>query len=153
MDRTPGHRALRRGRTSAQGRIYHVTFATLDRAPWFREPALAAACCRTFAPSTAACAATLLCWVLMPDHFHGLLQLHGTDGLSRCVQRLKGRASGACRLILPALPAVWARGFYDHALRRDEDVPAAARYIVANPVRAGLVARVADYPYWNATWL
>ena len=28
-----------------------------------------------------------------------------------------------------------------------------ARYIVANPLRAGLVERVGDYPYWDAVWL
>jgi len=28
-----------------------------------------------------------------------------------------------------------------------------ARYIVANPLRAGLVSRVGDYPLWDACWL
>ncbi|MFV3290267.1 transposase, partial [Pseudomonas sp. NY11955] len=28
-----------------------------------------------------------------------------------------------------------------------------ARYIVANPIRAGLVSRVGDYPHWDAVWL
>jgi hypothetical protein len=28
-----------------------------------------------------------------------------------------------------------------------------ARYIVANPLRAGLVSRVGHYPFWNAVWL
>lgn len=30
---------------------------------------------------------------------------------------------------------------------------AVARYIIANPIRAKLVRRVGDYPYWNAAWL
>jgi hypothetical protein len=38
-------------------------------------------------------------------------------------------------------------------VRSDEDVQAIARYIVANPIRAGLVKRVGDYPFWNAIWL
>lgn len=25
--------------------------------------------------------------------------------------------------------------------------------IVANPLRAGLVDRIADYPFWNAVWM
>jgi hypothetical protein len=29
----------------------------------------------------------------------------------------------------------------------------AARYLVANPLRPGLVERIGDYPYWNAVWL
>ena len=47
----------------------------------------------------------------------------------------------------------WAPGFHDHALRREEDVKCTALYIVGNPLRAGLVERVADYRYWNADWL
>ena len=30
---------------------------------------------------------------------------------------------------------------------------AAARYLVANPVRAGLVARAGDYSHWDAIWV
>jgi hypothetical protein len=38
-------------------------------------------------------------------------------------------------------------------LRRDEDLRAVARYVILNPVRAGLVQRVGDYPHWDAVWL
>jgi len=48
---------------------------------------------------------------------------------------------------------VWQPGFHDHALRKEEDVRAVARYVVANPLRAGLVQRIGDYPHWNAIWL
>jgi len=48
---------------------------------------------------------------------------------------------------------VWQRGFHDHALRGDESVPAVARYIVANPLRSGLVNRIGDYSLWDAVWL
>jgi tRNA U34 5-methylaminomethyl-2-thiouridine-forming methyltransferase MnmC len=42
---------------------------------------------------------------------------------------------------------LWQDGFYDHVLRREEDSPAIAAYIVANPVRAGLVKSVTEYSY------
>ena len=42
---------------------------------------------------------------------------------------------------------------YDHVLRNDEDVRATARYIVADPLRAGLVDSIGDYPLWDAVWL
>ena len=35
----------------------------------------------------------------------------------------------------------------------EEDLRAVARYIVGNPLRAGLVRNVLDYPYWNCVWL
>ncbi len=40
----------------------------------------------------------------------------------------------------------WQRSFYDHALRTDEDLVHTARYVLANPVRAGLVHDFRDYP-------
>lgn len=153
MDSDQGHKALRRGRFSEHGRIYHVTFTTADRTPWFHDHALAAATCRTFAASATAGGAELLCWVLMPDHFHGLMRLFGRPNLSRCVQRLKGRATAACHEIDDGRAVIWARGFHDHAMRQDEDVLMTARYIVANPQRAGLVTDCMQYPYWNAQWL
>jgi len=41
----------------------------------------------------------------------------------------------------------------DHALRSDEDLRAVARYVIANPVRAGLAQRVGGYPFWDAVWI
>lgn len=148
-----GNNALRRGRFSEPGRIYHLTFVTERRTPWFRDHALATAACRTFAPSVTAGGAELLCWVLMPDHFHGLVRLLGTSNLSRCVQRLKGRATAACHEVSGGHGAIWAHGFHDHAMRREEDVLTTARYIIGNPQRAGLVPDCMCYPYWDAQWL
>ncbi|MEQ7866160.1 transposase, partial [Xanthomonas sp. WHRI 8393] len=34
-----------------------------------------------------------------------------------------------------------------------DDLRLAARYLIANPLRAGLVERVGDYPFWDAIWL
>ena len=48
---------------------------------------------------------------------------------------------------------IWQAGYYDHAIRKDEDIVNIARYIIANPIRAGLVKKVGDYPHWHAIWL
>ncbi|MFO1303511.1 MAG: transposase [Burkholderiales bacterium] len=86
----------------------------------------------------------LLAWVIMPDHVHVLAALDGTT-LSDCMRRFKGRTSR----FLGNGRGLWQRGFYDHTLRREEDVVDVARYVVANPLRAGLVRRLGDYPYWD----
>jgi hypothetical protein len=41
----------------------------------------------------------------------------------------------------------WQRYGYDHILRDDEKSIVVARYILNNPIRAGLVKRIEDYPY------
>jgi len=41
----------------------------------------------------------------------------------------------------------WQRGFYDHVLRREEDILVHLRYIAENPVRRGLVDDWRDYGF------
>ena len=48
---------------------------------------------------------------------------------------------------------VWRSGYYDRAIRCEEQIKTAARYIVANPLRAKLVDRVGNYPFWDAVYL
>jgi REP element-mobilizing transposase RayT len=47
-------------------------------------------------------------------------------------------------------PDLWQKGFHDRAIRTEADLPAIGRYIVTNPVRAGLVSRVGAYPHRDA---
>jgi hypothetical protein len=42
---------------------------------------------------------------------------------------------------------VWQSSFYDHILRKDEDIFSVAEYILNNPVRRGMVAYWRDYKY------
>jgi REP element-mobilizing transposase RayT len=89
----------------------------------------------------------------MPDHFHWLMQLLPGAELSGVVQSVKGRtASRINRSARAQGSKLWQPGFHDHAVRREEDLGALARYIVENPLRAGLVQNVADYALWDSVW-
>jgi hypothetical protein len=46
---------------------------------------------------------------------------------------------------------LWQRHGYERVLRSDEATLAVARYIFENPIRAGLVSRVEDYPFLGST--
>ena len=50
---------------------------------------------------------------------------------------------------------VWQEGFRDDALRTPQAIRKATRYVVLNPVKAGLAKCPEDYPFaaWNADWL
>ena len=145
----PGIQALRKGRRSIPGQIYLLTCVSAHRRPLFANPLVAESVCDTIISTTAWGDATLLCWVLMPDHWHGLVQLTHDD-LSVVMNRFKSLTTK--RSLGSSCNGLWAQGFHDRALRQDEDLLTTARYIVANPVRAGLVRRVRDYPYWGAVW-
>src|SRR6185312_13507319 len=67
--------------------------------------------------------------------------------LADAVRLLKGRSARAIGR------AIWQPNYFDHAARSDEDLRTMARYIVANPLRAGLVERIGDYPLWDEIWL
>jgi REP element-mobilizing transposase RayT len=147
-----GRRALRRWRFSQRYSVYLVTTVTDQRVPWFQEPGLARIACRNMTHPSCLLDARNLCWVVMPDHVHLLLEL-GDAGLSVVLKRFKARTAVLLNREIGREGRFWAPGFHDHALRREEDLLGVARYIIANPLRAGLVRRLGDYPYWNALWL
>lgn len=144
-----GQHSLRRGRVSIPGQYYHVTCATVDRAPIFTDWTAGLPVINALRAAQHAGDAHTLAYCLMPDHLHWLLRL-GNPSLAQAVGRMKGRAARAAGL---ASGHLWQRGYYDHAIRTDENLLNVARYIIANPLRAGLVKRVADYPLWDTVWL
>jgi len=150
---SPGYRALRRGRVSQPNQIYLVTTVVHQRQLLFSDWYSASIAAPILAAAQTWCGAKLLSWVLMPDHWHGLLQLQQTTTLADLMRQAKGSSARQINRQLGRTGPVWMPGFHDRALRKEADVLHAARYIVANPVRAGLVNRVGDYPYWNAVWL
>ncbi len=149
----PGSAALRIGRCSLPGQAYFITFTTHARRPLFRDWAWAMAASRSLAHADNWTGARLLAWVLMPDHWHGLLVLGDQANLSKVVGQAKGRSARAILRAMGEHGPLWARAFHDRAIRRDSDLLPAARYLVANPLRAGLVDRIGDYPWWDARWL
>lgn len=150
----PGNRALRRGRVSVSGQLYHVTARTVEHSQPFADPVSALAACRAIHRYFLGSASHCLAWVLMSDHAHWLVELADGVSLSDTVGSLKKaiatpvNASRGC-----VGQTLWQAGFHDSALRKEDDMVVVARYIVANPIRAGLVARVGDYPWWNAAWI
>ena len=135
------------------GHAYLVTFATRQRRPHFANQVVAFDACRWLAADAAWRDAKLLAWILMPDHWHGILQLEASADLAESIGAAKGRVARGIRAKYPHLGGVWQDGFHDQIIRGEHHLRQAARYIVMNPVRAGLVKRVGDYPYWDAMWL
>jgi putative transposase len=133
--------------------VYHVTTATVDRWPTFYELAAARVVARCVNSAVLLGDAKTLCWMLMPDHLHWLLRLGDEHELATIVRRVKGASAIQInRLVRRPGGAVWAPSFHDHAMRREEDLVTTAQYIVANPVRAGLVDSHWMYPHWDCIW-
>ena len=145
-------RDLRLGRYSELGRPYLVTTVTHGRNRLFDDLQVAECVTREFRNVVELLLVDTVAWVVMPDHFHWLFWLR-TGSMSSVVKRVKSRSGISINRKLGTSGPVWQKGFHDHALRRDDDLEIAARYIIANPVRAGLVEDIRDYPLWHAAWL
>ncbi len=147
QDQKPHQKDLRKGRYSEAARIYHVTTTTLNREPIFQSHENAKLMVNILKKSDQLGHSNTLAFVIIPDHIHWLFQLNQDRSLSNLIQSIKSASAHA------VTKAIWQKGFYDHAIRKDEDIQTIARYVIANPVRAGLVKKVGDYPYWDAVWI
>jgi REP element-mobilizing transposase RayT len=82
----------------------------------------------------------------MPDHLHLLVAGRCEDAdFQKFVQAAK-QASGFA-YAKRARERLWQPSYHDRVLRDAEATLTVARYVVANPVRAGLVASVEGYPF------
>ena len=140
-------KSLRLGRFSQPNQIYHSTFSTKNREPIFNSFANARLVIHALKQSDELQHTNTLAFVVMPDHIHWLFALGNKHQLRNVVKIIKSKAT------IQIGKPIWQAGYYDHAIRKDEDIANIARYIIANPVRAGLVNKVGDYPHWDAIWL
>ena len=137
------------GRFSEAGRIYLITAVCAGRR--LRFGALYEGRC--FVRALWEVEASTLCYVVMPDHVHWLMQLEEGHELSAVVQKVKSLTTRALRERCGAEGRIWQPGFHDRALRREEDLRDVARYVVANPLRAGIASSLREYSLWDAIWL
>ncbi|WP_346833673.1 transposase [Pseudomonas abietaniphila] len=152
MKSAPHSRQLRTGRYSGGHHLYLLTTVVHNRSRILADWRLGRLVVDEFRLAEEEGAARSLAWVVMPDHFHWLIELHDST-LSTLMRRAKSRSAHSINRALGRQCQVWQKGFHDRALRSEEDIKAVARYIVANPLRAGLVRRIGDYPLWDAIWL
>ena len=144
---------MRNGRHSECNRIYHITTATYQRAPIFNNLLLGRCVVRALMRQHRDGHIDSLAFVVMPDHLHWLLRLRSDRTLGVCMSLAKSLSAREIRQHCGLRETVWQRGYHDRALRKEDDVVRIARYIIANPLRAGLVDSIGQYPLWDAKWV
>ena len=93
--------------------------------------------------------------VILPDHLHTLWTLPAGDAdYAGRWRALKSRFTHALQIQGVPLQAdargeyrLWQRRYWEHTIRDDEDRQRHVDYIHYNPVKHGLVNRVADWPF------
>jgi REP element-mobilizing transposase RayT len=76
----------------------------------------------------------------MPDHWHGLVSFPGRKPMEKVIGQMKG-------WLAKSRGIRWQSGFFDHRLRSSESAEEKRRYILMNPVRAGLIGEGGKWPY------
>ncbi len=128
---------------------YYVTTVTEGREKLFEHWPLARCVVKELINAEAQGLCKTFAYVVMPDHVHWLFMLC-RDSLSNAVRQVKSRSAIQINKLRETLgKRVWQKGFYDHALRNGEDLSGTARYIIENPLRAGLVHSLMEYPHWD----
>ena len=79
--------------------------------------------------------------LVMPDHVHLVAWFPEIE------KRVQTIVSKWKEWTAKTLKIEWQRDFFEHRLRKEESFGEKADYILANPVRAGLVERAEDWPY------
>lgn len=82
----------RKGRFSQANSEYFITFSCYGRQPLFRQYGAAKLFCQSLSINERKTGSQWLAWVLMPDHFHGLLRLGEDYTLAQVIKDIKGRS-------------------------------------------------------------
>ena len=95
-------------------------------------------------------------WVVLPDHMHCLWTLPPRDfdyplrsqmikaRFSRSVPRPETRRAS---LVRKREAGIWQRRYWEHTIRDDQDYAVHLDYVHFNPVKHGLAAHPADWPF------
>jgi len=112
-------------------------------------------------------------WVVMPNHFHGILfmesdlpvmRAHGNaplrnhrskfgpqiNNLSSIIRGFKGAVKYSIKKNLKRHDFAWQRSFYDHIIRNEKDLQSCWDYILNNPIAWELDKYNPDFDYNKA---
>jgi putative transposase len=124
---------------------YFLTFCTSNRLAVFTEARIVALVWEQIQRAAARETMAILAYCFMPDHLHLLIEGGAASSdARRFISGAKQRSGFAYMCAIGG--RLWQPYAYERVLRRGEQTLPVARYIVHNPVRAGLVASPIDYP-------
>jgi len=89
---------------------------------------------------------TIWAYCFMPDHLHLLLDgVDDNSNLRKFISMFKQKTGFWHKKSFGG--RLWQANYYEHVLRRQEDLKEVAHYIFANPVRKNLVDDYKQYPF------
>ena len=136
------------------GRAFVESDRTLDRVNsgpvWLRDPRIATIIAKNLQQGASQYRLyDLFAWVIMPNHVH--LVFEPFRELPAITRWIKGSTARAANLVLGRTgKPFWQYESYDRCVRNDAELSRVIRYVEQNPVTAGLVGSIEDWPWSSA---
>ena len=125
---------------------YSLTICTDQRRPLFKTADAVLLVLSQISRSASDHDFAILAYCFMPDHLHLLVEgLADASDFRRFVTSAKQYSGFHYHKMFGR--GLWQRYVFEHVLRDDEVMTIEARHILENPVRAGFVQNVEDYPF------
>ena len=80
----------------------------------------------------------LICWCIMPNHVHVLIEVNEGWSLSRIMHGWRSYTANEANRILGRTGKFWMEEYYDRYIRNDNHLQKTINYILNNPANAGL---------------
>ena len=125
---------------------YFLTICTFSRQPFFVNEATVENTLLQFRKTAEIERFEFFAYCFMPDHVHFLVEALADEADFRKFCKLAKQRSGSVHSRVRG-GRLWQEGYHERVLRESDDSMCVARYLLNNPVRAGLVASPVDYPY------
>ena len=125
---------------------YSLTFCTHRRQKLFTNAEIVRLVLTQISRASAKHLFGVIAYCFMPDHLHLLVAGQAPDSACKPFIALVKQYSGY-HYSEASGSRLWQRYGFEHTLRDEELTLIVAKYILENPIRAGLVDRVHDYPF------
>jgi putative transposase len=131
------------------GAYYHIYNRAARQSSLFREPTNYLFVIGRMQKYSRSLALSMIAYCLMPNHYHFLLRQDGDAPAGLLAQRVFNSYTKAFNKRYGQTGTLFEHRFQAKAIKNENHLLHLCRYIHTNPVKDGLVADVADWPYSN----
>ncbi len=126
---------------------YFVTICTYRKSSYFKEKEVALSVMNTIRELKSKLGYRIYCYCIMPDHLHLILNpAESNIALPKFIRMVKSKT--AVQLLKESgISRLWQRSYYEHVLRKNENLAEAVNYVLLNPVRKGVVTDYREYQF------
>lgn len=130
-----------------QNMLYFITSVTENRKQIFSNNLACELFLNILTYNKFYCDYNIYAFIIMPDHFHIIIQPTGEMNISEIMKKIKGNFSRFYNKIFNNQGKVLQKGYYDKIIRDEKHLIEIIEYIHNNPINKGIVENVDDYIY------